>query len=339
MNTALVSVIIPVYNIHRFLAESLESVVNQTYHNLEIIVVDDGSTDGSGEICDEFAAKDSRIRVIHQENKGLSGARNVGLDIMTGEVVAFLDSDDAFHPEMIQRMVATMINGKSDVVVCRYAAGRLNGKMPIPKILLPMCSPIIYKQKDALRALLSGKIDWYAWNKVYRRACFDTIRYPEGQVYEDIVTTYEILEKSQKVAVLEEPLVMYRRRVESITEEYALNSAKDRIHSYANIEEKVQANTPEIFGEQHIQWIFRIRMNVLLETYARCGKVAKRYKSDILELGEKLNIQECDHRTRGLYSIFRLSPWLFKVVYLTLLYLNRGIHGVLDRFGTIGRGR
>ena len=334
-----ISIVVPVYNVRQYLSESLDSVINQTYTNIEIIVVDDGSTDGSGMICDEFAAKDSRINVIHQENKGLSGARNAGLDIMTGEVVAFLDSDDTFHPEMIQRMVETMMQNDADVIICRYTSCRTNGRMPYSKIHSNTAESIVYNRRESLRALLSGKIDWYAWNKVYRRECFESVRYPQGQVYEDIVTTYEILDASRKVAVIEEPLIMYRRREESITEKYTFSSAQDRIRSYANIEEKVQTNSPEIFGEQHRQWIFRRRMNVLLETYARCGKSAKIYKTEILELGGILIWKDCDHRTRRFYSIFRVSPLLFKVVYLTLLYVKRGIHSVLDRFGSKGRIR
>ena len=100
----LVSVIVPVYNVRPYLEECLESVVSQTYHNLEILVIDDGSTDGSGEICDRFAENDSRIRVVHQKNKGLGAARNVGLDLATGSVVSFLDSDDAFLPDAIEKI-------------------------------------------------------------------------------------------------------------------------------------------------------------------------------------------------------------------------------------------
>ena len=116
----LVSVIIPVYNVKPYICESLESVINQTYQNLEIIVVDDGSTDGSGEICNYYKHKDSRICVIHQENRGLSEARNTGLDTMHGEAVAFLDSDDALLPNMIEIMVQNMISTESDIVACGF---------------------------------------------------------------------------------------------------------------------------------------------------------------------------------------------------------------------------
>ena len=113
----LVSVIIPVYNVSPYLRESLDSVISQTYTNLEIIAVDDGSTDDSGRICDEYAEKDTRIKVIHQANRGLSAARNAGLNAMTGEYVAFLDSDDALYPEMVECMVKGMEKNAADIAV------------------------------------------------------------------------------------------------------------------------------------------------------------------------------------------------------------------------------
>lgn len=112
----LVSVIIPVYNVQAYLRETLESVIGQSYHNLEILIVDDGSQDGSGEICDQYAATDSRIRVFHQRNAGVSAARNVGLDAITGQAVMFLDSDDVYHPEIVKTMVETMNRERADKI-------------------------------------------------------------------------------------------------------------------------------------------------------------------------------------------------------------------------------
>ena len=113
----MVSVIIPVYNVLPYIKESIESVINQTYKDLEIIIVDDGSDDGSELVCDIYK-KDPRVKVVHQKNQGLSGARNTGLDISTGDYIAFLDSDDAFYPEMIQTMLEGIEKSKADIVVC-----------------------------------------------------------------------------------------------------------------------------------------------------------------------------------------------------------------------------
>ena len=125
----LVSVIVPVFNVRPYIVEALDSVINQTYSNLEIILIDDGSTDGSGEVCDEYAARDKRIVVIHQKNNGVSSARNAGLDVMHGEAVAFLDPDDAYRSEFISTMVAAMNREKADIVMCKYTNHRTNKKM------------------------------------------------------------------------------------------------------------------------------------------------------------------------------------------------------------------
>lgn len=117
----MISVIVPVYNVEPYLEEAIESVIHQTYTDLEIILVDDGSTDDSGKICDRYQKKDSRIKVVHQENRGLSAARNAGLDICKGEMIAFLDSDDAFCTDMLQKMSDAMLESGADIVECNYA--------------------------------------------------------------------------------------------------------------------------------------------------------------------------------------------------------------------------
>ncbi len=128
-NSVLVSVIIPVFNTAQYLVEALDSAIHQTYEKLEIIIIDDGSTDDSGKMCDEYARIDERVVVVHQHNSGLSVARNVGLNMMTGEAVAFLDSDDAYHPDFIRIMVEALIREKTDLVVCRYITHSETGNM------------------------------------------------------------------------------------------------------------------------------------------------------------------------------------------------------------------
>ena len=134
----LISVIIPVYNVRHYLKEALDSVIFQTYRNLEIIIIDDGSTDGSREICDDYL-DDSRVTVIHQKNKGLSAARNAGLDIMTGEYVAFLDSDDAYQSSFIEEMVNAIVREVADIVVCKYTVHSTVSEMDYSKTENLMC--------------------------------------------------------------------------------------------------------------------------------------------------------------------------------------------------------
>ena len=170
-SSGLVSVIIPVFNVRSYLAEALDSVLNQTYTKLEIIIIDDGSTDGSATICDEYVTKDQRIRVVHQENKGLSGARNTGLDMMTGEAVAFLDSDDAFYPRFVESMIDEMNRSGTDLVICDYTVWHTFGRMePLNRCYQgrPHTSigQGVYDRVSALQFLAEGAYSHYSWNKL-----------------------------------------------------------------------------------------------------------------------------------------------------------------------------
>ncbi len=160
-NEPLVSIIIPVFNVAPYLCEGLDSVINQKYKELEIIIIDDGSTDGSENICDEYAKKDERIKVVHQENRGLSAARNVGLDIMTGEVVAFLDPDDAFYLDFIKTMVITMVLEKSDIVICKFSIQTTVEKLEYDGsgAIYPKLSKKRYDRISALHHVIDGTID------------------------------------------------------------------------------------------------------------------------------------------------------------------------------------
>ena len=208
-----VSVIVPVYNVKEYLRESLDSLLVQTYRNLEILVVDDGSTDGSGKICDEYTRKDARIQVVHQENQGLSGARNTAMDLMTGELVMFLDPDDAYHPEMIWKMVETLCREQADMVLCKFSVHRTLQKMnPNGSGMrrLPSAPEGKYDRVSALQALASERFNYSVWNRIYRRKLWDGIRFPQGHVYEDVVVDYRILDRINSLYVLDDELYFQR---------------------------------------------------------------------------------------------------------------------------------
>ncbi len=210
---SLVSVIIPVYNVRPYLREALDSVINQTYQNLEIIIVDDGSTDGSGEVCDEYKA-DSRVRVVHQENQGLSGARNTGLDHMTGEYVAFLDSDDAFHPDMVGTMMEAMLRHGAELAVCGYNTFETEGSLQQAK--REACFQFEKEEEltgaEAFQRILEGRIPVYAWNKLYKKTIWRQLRYPEGHVFEDSRVIPYVMEQCERVVVIPRILADYRVR-------------------------------------------------------------------------------------------------------------------------------
>lgn len=210
MAPALVSVIVPVYNVAPYLEECLDSVVGQTYRNLEIIVVDDGSTDGSGAVCDEYAKKDGRIQVIHQPNRGLSAARNVGLDVAKGDHISFVDSDDAVSPVFIEALLSAGAD-VAQCASCRNAEGlNRENRRPAFEYLTNV------EASERLQFDSTGDAI-VVWNKLYRRGLFDTIRFPEGKQHEDEFVTYRVLWDAGQVAVTGELLYYYRQRSGSTT--------------------------------------------------------------------------------------------------------------------------
>ena len=249
----LVSVIIPVYNVLPYLREALDSVINQTYKNLEILVVDDGSTDGSGDVCDEYLS-DHRVIVIHQENRGLSGARNTALDRMTGEYVAFLDSDDTFMPEMIEKMLEAMIRNRTDISICEYitcyARKSIYSNMSRRARRGSFYKENVLTNKEALNLLIVDKISWTVWNKIYKRHIWENTRFPEGENYEDMQVMCQIFGCCQKVLIIPESLVLYRKRPASITATFSDKNVLDHLHATQIVEKYIIEHSPAVFSEE-----------------------------------------------------------------------------------------
>ena len=231
----LVSVIIPVYNVRPYLEEALDSVLRQTYRNLEILVIDDGSTDGSGEVCDLYAARDPRVRVIHQENRGLSAARNAGLDAMTGGIVAFLDSDDAFLPGMVERMLAALEETGADVASCE--SGRLPQRAPAAPETAR--SVALYDRDQVLEKTLTGGLGWAVWRRLYRARVFSDLRFPEGRVYEDTAILPGLLERAGLFCVISDALVLHRVRPGSISQTINGRSVRDYLKATEELADHV----------------------------------------------------------------------------------------------------
>ena len=255
--TVLISVIIPIYNVRAYLEEALDSVLHQTYTDIEVILVDDGSIDGSGGICDEYARKDTRIKVIHQENKGLSAARNIGLDNMKGELCAFLDPDDAFHPDMLHKMLNAMQEYAVDVVECRYATydstDIMNPDEIDKKAQHPIAKEGLYRKREALHMHIYGEIATNVWNKLYKSKMWKEIRFPEGQNYEDVDIILSLLIQADSLYMLDDVLVMYRNRPGSITATKSLKNLQDKVLAYKHYVSYVQAFLPEFFSEEHLR--------------------------------------------------------------------------------------
>ena len=268
----LVSVIIPVYNVSPYLREALDSVIYQTYRNLEIIIVDDGSTDDSGLVCDKYKG-DPRVKVIHQENRGLSGARNTGIDLMMGDFVVFLDSDDAFHPEMIGRMLKLLMRNEADLAACSFGVYRTEGRLAgVEKDgRTGFGEDRIYTAREAAISQMEGTFDEAAWNKLYRKELWDRLRFPEGYVYEDMRVMPFLYEQCDRIAVTSEELVYHRVRPDSITKTRTVRNMQDLLDAYGVLREYAeQANPP--FPETSVRKMLETMMKTLTTRWAEMKK-------------------------------------------------------------------
>ena len=217
MNTKfLVSVVVPVYNVENYIGYCIKSIINQSYKDLDIILIDDGSTDTSGQICDEWAKSDDRISVIHKTNGGLSDARNVGIDIATGEYITFIDSDDYILPTFIEYLYNLISKNNADISVCQLInvdesnSVISSGGEPLDKI--------VRGNSDCMKEYLSSaSIDTVAWRKLYKKELFKPdIRYPVGKYHEDVWTTYKLIAQCKTIAIGSNALYAYRQRTGSI---------------------------------------------------------------------------------------------------------------------------
>lgn len=208
----LISVIIPVYNVEKYLSRCIKSVLGQTYKNLEIWLVDDGSTDRSGEICDKYAHKDKRIRVIHKENGGLSDARNVAIDVMRGKYVTFIDSDDFVADCFVERLYQCAVRYNAEIVISGHLPTKNSNET------YSLTNQIeLFTIEEALKELLyQKKYNTSAWGKLYLSSLFSQIRYPKGKLYEDICTTYKLITQSTKIAFDASKLYFYYQNSISI---------------------------------------------------------------------------------------------------------------------------
>ena len=232
MDKHLISIIIPVYNVEAYLRRCIDSVISQTYKNLEIILVDDGSTDTSGKICDEYAQKDMRINVIHKENGGLSDARNVGIDLASGEYFAFIDSDDYVCMDYIDKLLNAILIGNADIAFCSYI--KVSDKKY--KKLRNFPEKFQYFSSEEMLRNWHGKykhIETVAWNKLYKSSLFldSGIRYPKGYYNEDVQTTHLLVKESGKIAITNQILYFYVQRNDSIMGKITRKKLVDAIAS------------------------------------------------------------------------------------------------------------
>ncbi len=242
-----ISVVVPVYNVRTYLEKAVYSIIHQKYKNLEIILIDDGSTDGSGELCDQLKETDDRIVVYHKENGGLSSARNYGARKATGNYVSFIDSDDYIHPEMMASLYEEIKKADADVSVC----GIMNVYNTKES---PQCSDtqmqFVYNQKEFLKELLIGeKIPGSICNKLLKKEVVEKISFPEGKIYEDAFYHLELVKVAKTYVVTTKPYYYYYHRSNSITTQKYNTRKLDIIEVYTKYKEYIEVEFPDLKEE------------------------------------------------------------------------------------------
>lgn len=211
-----ISVIVPIYNVEQFLEECLASIIGQSYYNLEIILVDDGSTDDSAKICDRFAIIDERVKVIHKRNGGSAAARNDGLQIATGELIGFIDSDDLIALDFFEKLFKALQENNAAIAEC----GFIEFENQAPQIInssLNTNQYVDYDTEAAIRAYLDERLSVVVWNKLYRKEVLKGILFPKDKYIDDIFWTYRVFANSPKTVRIADILYFYRQHKNSVT--------------------------------------------------------------------------------------------------------------------------
>lgn len=260
----LVSVIVPIYKVEDDLLDCVTSIQNQTHTNLEIILVDDGSPDKCGEMCDALAKDDDRIIVIHQENGGLSSARNVGMQVMKGDYITFVDSDDVLEKKFVENLLKLLHKYQAEVAVCQ------NSVFTKTRGVVHLHSQDCIKEKcydfsDAIKSMLYQKeFDVAAWGKLYRLDTLKDVTFPEGLIHEDIPTTYKALLKCNKVAYTSEELYRYQIRENSIENEKFTPKKMDCIVTSQMMLDDIEKNYPEFVAAARSRY-FAAQFHILAQ--------------------------------------------------------------------------
>ena len=329
----MISVIIPVYNVAPYLREALDSVINQTYKDLEILIIDDGSTDGSSEICDDYTSY-PRVIVQHQPNLGLSTARNTGLDMITGDYVAFLDSDDAYHPDCIRSMAVAMDD--ADLVISKYTLNYTKGKLEQKGIVWPAINSGMYDRITALNALYNNKINANVWNRLYRAELWRDLRFSEGHNFEDIEIAYRIIDRCSRICVINDSLYFHRKRSDSITVTFSWKNIDDQLLAISRVEDFIRSRSPAVFSEEQVKKkelsYVRKMINCYGESFKLPDENGKREELRTRILQKKDEIP-CSIALKDRTAQWMIShnPTLFRLTYIMRQQIRQPLKRIKDR--------
>lgn len=309
-----VSVIVPVYNVEEYLRACLDSVLGQTYDDLDVIVVDDGSTDGSGRICDQYAQSDRRIRVIHQQNRGLSAARNTGMRAARGEYLTFVDSDDWLSREFVASLVTAILEHRADLAVAGFErAVSQEWEAPVAD---PEWVPL--SRDDALRQLVAGRSVQLAvaWGKLYVRDTLAGTEFPVGRFHEDEFVAHRVLGRTARVIVTDQVLYHYRIRGGSIMAEPHPRGRSDRLIAWQDRADYLLqlglTREADIMRRRVFRECVRVRN---MATAQNEPALARQLSARLREMAVVLSRESWSPRFRVYCLGYRLTPWVMDHAY------------------------
>lgn len=310
MDNNKISIIVPIYNVEKYLNRCIESIINQTYKNLEIILVDDGSPDNCPQICDEYAKQDHRIKVIHKKNGGLSSARNAGMNIATGEYIGFVDSDDYIDVHMYEVLLNACLSQDCKLSICKiqhFTGDRYSDEIKICDTYNSISN------EEALWRLQGedGELFCVAWNKLYHKDLFYELRYPEGKINEDEFVTYKAIHQAGNVVVCESVLYFYYQdNNSSITKNKKYFTYEDVFDAFNEREEYFKAaGYPKLELATYRSYLDRIMHNYII---LKKNKEKEKQYFDILTKRYREKYKVRGHRLPGVgYKLFYVSPKLY----------------------------
>ncbi len=272
----LISVVLPIYNVEKYLDKCIQTVCNQTYKNLEIILVDDGSPDNCPKMCEEYAKHDSRIQVIHKKNGGLSDARNAGIKKATGKYITFIDSDDYVALDYVEFLYQTIKKANSQMAIAAHQVLYDSGKV----IEKATHENSVLTPKEVLERILYDEgIDLSAWGKLYETQLFQTVQFPKGRVFEDAATTYRLVDECTTIAVHSESKYYYIIRGNSITNATFSPKKMDLVLSTREMAEYTKKKYPELESAAN-----RRLMYAYLSTLSQLAKSKEKFPKEEKEL-------------------------------------------------------
>lgn len=311
-----ISVIVPIYDVEDYLPKCIESILAQSYDKLEIILVNDGSTDKSGEICDKYLYLDWRIKVIHQQHRGVSAARNAGLDLAGGELIGFVDSDDYIHPRMFETLKRLIDETNADISICGYQ--KVIGNEVFAYQIFEDRTNTCCSNIEALEMLLSSKhpLMVILCNKLYRKELFEGVLFPEGFICEDTFVSYKILYKANKISHTEEKLYYYLQRRDSITGREMTPQRLDFFEACSEIFRFLENNDLQPLISKYIPWYLE-----RIIYYYRSFKEINKYKPIQKELLDSYREIYC-LQYNGRHTSFNKKVSLFVFYVSPLIYVK-----------------